>query len=83
MDLEILGLLQNYILQNLRTAATVGMQLIFARDVSWLLVSFLAFLRRSEARALLMTDLSLFTSDKPRVEVRIRKSKTGFLQRGV
>lgn len=60
------------------------LKLLHLRDLTWLLISFFGFLRRSEAAALLLSDIMFDTSHTPpAVIVRVRKSKTDALQRGV
>lgn len=60
------------------------LKLLHLRDFAWLLISFFGFLRRSEAAALLLSDIRFDTiHNPPAVVVHIRKSKTDALSRGV
>jgi hypothetical protein len=69
------------------TAASWVLKLLLIRDLVWLLVSFFCFFRRSEAAALRLSDLEFDTTHspppRPAVKVRVRKSKTDAMQRGV
>jgi hypothetical protein len=84
LSVELLRILCDHIKGCVPTAASWVLKLLLIRDLVWLLVSFFGFLRRSEAAALRLSDLEFDTTHSPpAVKVRVRKSKTDAMQRGV